>query len=353
MTDFTEIMKKLEEIQNANNSMSERVAALEVKSEDQPKQEVASENPDHSNPKIIVGTSNKEKTLQLTFGDKECSPTALRLFLDHYNLAKEQNIRKNIDGWKDAEFRANELRYQLRGEPALWISQESTMLKLWVKSDTEIIQKLKDRFLGTQCIELNIIGFEELSQLPSESLSQYMTRCQQLGYEAFGEFDVQSTQQRIVWKFLSGIRDPEVRNAVIREKWMKNKNEAKSFEEVLKIAETAKMAKIATVATGGQKSSNNEAAKVLAMSGVKERRNNYRRPLHSSSESYRSGRSSNGSRTSSSSGTDNRTVNFVCHYCDQKSHYGGWKLCPKRLNEDPSWTPERKDQGKNKGKGFQ
>ena len=46
-----------------------------------------------------------------------------------------------------------------------------------------------------------------------------------------------STQLRIIWKFLSGIKDAGVRSEIIRQKWMKSESEAKSYEEVLKIAQ--------------------------------------------------------------------------------------------------------------------
>ena len=43
------------------------------------------------------------------------------------------------------------------------------MLSTWVKDDVEIIRRLKERFMGTQSTELNIIAFEELSQNQTEN----------------------------------------------------------------------------------------------------------------------------------------------------------------------------------------
>ena len=60
-------------------------------------------------------------------------------------------------------------------------------------------------------------------------------------------------KQRIVWKFLSGIRDPGVRSEVIRHKWMKSRTEAKSYEDVLKLAEQAKLDRLATGSGGTSK----------------------------------------------------------------------------------------------------
>lgn len=345
------ILEKLGSIEQGQNSLTTRMDALEtatppvVKTEQEMPEAAAVAAGLPREIKIVQ--SAKEKPLQLTFGD-DCSPMALRLFLDHYTLAKDQNMKRGVTDWQDPEFRANELRYQLRGEPALWLSQENSLLNTWVKDDTEIIKKLKERFMGTQSTELNIMAFEEASQAPTESLSQYMTRCQGLGQTAFGEFATEpnSTQQRIVWKFLSGIRDAEVRNAVIREKWMASPSQAKSYEEVLKIAETAKMTRMATSATG--KGNGGTVAAAPMMSKVDRKRHGSSR---SSTESA-SSRSSTGSTSSrNSTGSTNSNVtqsqgNFLCHYCNSTSHFGGWKLCPSRLKDDPNWTPNNSSKGK-------
>ena len=108
---------------------------------------------------------------------------------------EEERIR--LAGWGDAEFRANELRYQLRRPPALWLSQEDSMLSSWVKDYVEVIRRLKGRFVGTQCTERNIIAFEDLSQNQTENLIQYMTRCQGTGQQAFSKLgELRSTCNR-------------------------------------------------------------------------------------------------------------------------------------------------------------
>lgn len=362
--ELTTIRTGQAELASGQELLTNRVVAMEDKPEVKPevvKSEVVSNGGASSagagQYQIIQGSA-KEKSLQLTFGGDECSPTALRLFTDHYNLAKSQNVKRNVVGWDDAEFRANELRYQLRGEPALWLSQEDSMLSTWVKDDVEIIRRLKERFMGTQSTELNIIAFEELSQNQTENLSQYMTRCQGLGQQAFGELaEPRGTHQRIVWKFLSGVRDSEVRNAVIREKWMKSSTEAKPFDEILKIAETAKMTRIATTATGR---GNCGSATVAAMADsgyrgkVGQRRKEYNETgSNRSSTGSESSRSSTGSsRGGNRSSTGSENDNFKCYYCTEKSHYGGWKSCPKKMKEDPDWTPQKSGRDFS-GKDFQ
>ena len=280
----------------------------------------------------------KECKINLTFGD-DTSPKALKLFIDHYELVKEQNLARNVTQWANAAFRARELRLQIREEPALWLAQEHTMLSPWMDDDDGIIGKLRERYSGTQSIELNIIAFEEMSQKENESLAQYMTRCQEAGYQAYGAFDAASRQQRIVWRFLSGIRDGDVRNAVIKEKWMASEREAKPAADVLKIAETAKLTKIATVATQvkGRDYTRkdgmvNAAREVVRKDGsVKDttKKEGLINNVVDKRHGYEQGKKSAG----------NGSRNFECHYCGTTNHYGGWKRCEKRLNENPKWKP--------------
>ena len=46
---------------------------------------------------VRVTTTAKEKALALTFGDEEYSSQNLRLFLEHFELAKKQNVRRGVD----------------------------------------------------------------------------------------------------------------------------------------------------------------------------------------------------------------------------------------------------------------
>ena len=154
---------------------------------------------------------------------------------------------------------------------------------------------------------------------------------------AFSELDEpRSTQQRIVWKFLSGIRDSAIRSEVIRQKWMKSPHEAKSFDEVLLIAEQAKLDRLAAVATGKQGGGQLRDFKAAPAVRVTERRKGAanRSPQHSGESSLTlsssSGRSSRESRRSSTdsalSPNESDRGNFLCHYCKTRSHFGGWKV---------------------------
>ncbi len=207
---INKILESLQLVVESNRTLEQRLGVLEA--EKTVKQEGGTGQGGVSSSGIrevvSVQMGGREKALTVTFGENDCSASSLRLFLDHFNLAVEQNLQKEVKGWDDSEFRARELRLQIRGEPALWLSSESAMLKVWLKDDKEIIKRLKERYMGTQSLELNIISFEDLHQNEGETLAQYMTRCQLRGFEAFGAMqEPRSTQQRIVWKFLSGIRD--------------------------------------------------------------------------------------------------------------------------------------------------
>ena len=288
-------------------------------------------------PMSTISGGGKECKITLTFGE-DTSPKALKLFVDHYELVREQNLARNVVTWSDAAFRSRELRLQLREEPALWLAQEHAMLSPWMSNDNEIIRRLKERYSGSQSIELNIIAFEEMSQRDNESLAQYMTRCQEAGYQAYGAFDAASRQQRIVWRFLSGIRDADVRNAVIKEKWMASDREAKPAAEVLKIAETAKLTKIATTAT--QAKGRDYVRKEASVNVV---RDNTKKDAPVKDGARKDGVVNSvadkrrGYNQKKSAG--NSSNNYECHYCGTTNHYGGWRLCEKRLKENPKWKP--------------
>ena len=333
---------------NTNVEIVTRLTALEGgRATQQEKKDDVGNGAEHSG-SMRIHASAKERALTLTFGDGgDTSAVSLRLFIDHYELAEAQNRERRVEGWESPAFRARELRLQLRGEPALWLSHESAMAQTWTKEDSEVIDRLRKRYLGTQSIELNIVMFEELSQNEGETLAGYMTRCQQKGLEAFqGLGEPLSTQQRIIWKFLSGIKDQSIRSEVIRQKWMKSPTETKSYDEVLLIAEQAKLDKLATAATGNgsgmMKRDGFQAAPVS--SRVSERRRGaHDRPRtpHTSGES--NGTSNHSSRSGSfgsgdaSGGSGNG--NFLCHFCKTTNHFGGWRSCPKRAQENPSWKP--------------
>ena len=277
----------------------------------------------------------REKQLNKQFG-VDTSANALLEFLDHYTLCKDMNQQRKVPGWDNAEYRARELRFQLQGEAAVYVRQEETMRQSWVLNDEAIIEKLKDRWLNRDCIEMDILEFEEARQGEYETLAQYMQRLKGLGQRAFSEFDGNGMHQRIIWRFLDGVRDKEIRSAIIRERWMKDRKTPKSYDEVLRIATNAQMTKVAANATGsGSGGQHTAKAKLAAL--------NQNTPNRSGS---------NRGRTKKPGGNVGRSEApraFDCFYCHQR-HAGGWRECAKRRKENPTWTPGS-DRAQTEGRG--
>ena len=325
-------MKMLEKIQMDMASDRERLArlesdrerlenleakSLEVKSE---LTQVANQvkAPDAARPRGNEGAgtqmefiSGREKQLTKGFGS-DVSPAALTEFLDHYKLCVEMNQQRNIPGWEDPGYRAKELRFQLQGEAAVYVRQEEAMGQSWVCDDEEIVQKLKDRWLHRDCIELDILEFEEAKQGERETLAQYMQRVKGLGYRAFERFDPNGMKQRIIWRFLDGVREKDVRAEIIRARWMKDRDTPKDYDEVLKIAMNAQSVRMAAGATGSNVQP--RQANIGAVTGPP--------PKPGDKRDRRSG----------------AARSFDCYYCKRR-HPGGWRTCDKRKKENPDWEP--------------
>ena len=95
-----------------------------------------------------------------------------------------------------------------------------------------------------------------------------MQRLKGLGQRAFSEFDPNGMHQRIIWRFLDGVRDKDIRAAIIKERWMKDRKTPKRYDEALKIIynQHTHMTKMAAGATGG--SSAGRKAEVAAVSNT-------------------------------------------------------------------------------------
>ena len=152
-----------------------------------------------------------------------------------------------------------------------------------------------------------------------------MQRLKGLGQRAFSEFDATGMHQRIIWRFLDGVRDRDIRSAIIEQRWMKDRKTPKPYEEILKIAENARMLKVAANATGGATGSGKtkERGTLGAAKGQP--------PSHGQTPRGR-GRSGRGR------GNGAQRPLGECYYCHEK-HDGGWYTCAKRLKENPNWSP--------------
>lgn len=321
MLEMKEMMEK------SSQEMNDRLAALESgsasasgKESAKGDEKVVIEIPaDGTIPKLAeIVSPPREKQLSKNFG-VDCSANALLEFLDHYQLCRDMNRQRGISGWNDGTYRARELRFQLQGEAAVYLRQEEAMAQSWVFDDEAIIEKLKERWLNRDCIEMDILEFEEARQGEFETLPQFMQRLKGLGQRAFAEFDPNGMHQRIIWRFLDGVRDKDIRAAIIKERWMKDRRTPKSYDEVLKIATNAHMTKVAAGATGGGSNSSGKANVAVVNNSPRIPRGNKGK--------------ANGmiSRADAPRGLD-------CFYCHQR-HSGGWRECSKRKKENPEWTP--------------
>ena len=230
--------------------------------------------------------------------------------MEHYKLVRMVNIRDQLLNWDDPSFRAAKLRLALRGSAAEYVTGESGLAKPWTKDDEQIMDMLERRYLKTEAIELKIIEVEETKQSDREPLPDYLSRVQRMIRDAYhGESEI-TLQKRTAWKFLSGIQNKEIRASVIKEKWMASETEAKTPEEILLIAETARMTMAAVSATGNNKGN------IGAFTGGKQNK-----------------------KTTSKEWE-------VCLFCKRR-HPGGWQDCYRRQREDPQWTPPKSTPGKN------
>ena len=190
-----------------------------------------------------------EERIGMTFGDS-VTASSLKEFITHYRGVRLVNIRNRLMNWDDPEYRAQKLKLALRGPPAQYVSGESNRTKPWTLDDEKIIKQLEERYIYKDATELKILEAESITQNDREPLPEYMVRVQSAMEEAYmGEPDF-VIGKKVAWKFLNGIKQKEIRSAVIREKWMKNKTEAKTSEELLHIAEVARMNISAAAATG-------------------------------------------------------------------------------------------------------
>ena len=292
-----------------------------------------------------------EVRIEKTFGD-DTSPRALNTFLSHYNLVKEQNSKRKVRLWDDADYRAGALRMALTNEVSEYVDEEDSMGSMWVKTDDEIIGKLKERYLKAECIEMNILKFEEARQLDGEDLATFLTRLQRLARNAFPKNPEGIIRQRVIWRFLSGVTDTEIRRELISTKWMVDESEPKSYEEILKIAESTQMTRVASQTMSSINKQRKAGTSGGNVGAVSKTGNDKRVSWGGVTSQERGSRSNRGTRTSGGMGTrstsyESSPPGMECWYCSEV-HAGGWRQCAKMLREDPGWKPPRHNTTKRK-----
>jgi len=279
--------------------------------------------------------TGREERLDIVFGnDGDHTAKSLRRFIEKYRVVKNLNVAARLIGWDSPEYRANKLKLSLQGDAFDFVSFEDSMHRDWTKDDEGIVEKLKDRYLNVQAVEVNILKFENTCQEGKELPNEYLARLQQLAKDAYEGQEQSDLDLRVAWKFVSGLSEENVRRKLMEGGWMKNRREAKPLDELLKIAEVTRQTDEAVRAT---KSGTGSVAMFSqdqdGGSGV-----NAARFRNVSSDSHTS-------RASGSSNSSGMVLDFVeCWYC-LKKHRGGWFHCEKRKKEDPKWRPSSKKKG--------
>lgn len=285
----------------------------------------------------------QEVPLTLTFGD-DTSPATYRAFNTHYNLVRDANIFRGVAVWQQPSYRAVMLRLQLRGPTATYVEQQAQLDAEWGKDDSKILDCLSARFITADAIEIRILHFEEAVQLPGEGLSDFMTRLQQLAGQAFAKEPTDIVRKRVIWRFLDGIRDKEVRLHIIKEKWMKDDETAKAYATVLKMAESALSTKNATFATGQMRVATGGGHTAQVVEGQANDDATVA-TIHEPPRTIAAARravppttTAGMSRPRSQGGSTAGQSTMECYYCS-RAHRGGWRSCYKRLRENPAWKP--------------
>ena len=110
---------------------------------------------------IPFENKGREERVEITFGqDSDYSPVTLRRFIERYRVVKDLNVRSRLEGWDKPEYRAGKLKLGLVGDPFDYITFESSMAQSWTNNDELIIEKLMDKYINIQAIEMNILKFE-------------------------------------------------------------------------------------------------------------------------------------------------------------------------------------------------
>ena len=290
----------------------------------------------------------------------DVSPSAWRSFKDHFLLVKQANIARGVELWQQATYRSVELRLCLTGSPAEYIREEAAQESKWVQDDEKILERLEQRYVTTEAIEVRIIRFEESKQGEEESLADFLTRLQRLAGDAFASESADVRRKRVVWRGLDGLIDRDIRERLIRERWMKDEANAKEYDDILKIAEAARTSKQAAALTGHRHQVGGACAAAPIQSAVAAppplpppAARWQQGPSHPRSppgqltrppagRSGRFGQSSGPQSSLRQRGGAARGGRFVgrCYYCGLQ-HQGGWYRCQKRLAENPSWSPSR------------
>jgi hypothetical protein len=260
-------------------------------------------------------------------------------------VVKAINMKNKLVGWDSAAYRADKLKLGLVDDPFDLVSFESSMAQNWTRNDEAIIERLKDKYMNVQAIELNILTFEKTAQENKEGLGEYLMRLRRLVKEAYDGNSQTELDKRVAWRFVSGVQDKRITKKLMESGWMEDRYRSKPLEELLRIAEVTKQTDDAVEILDKEKSSGSvnmfqsEIGSVAAVGRFSENRRTFRQKSSSGE--------SNSSMSGRSSGSSLPLEMYECWYC-KRQHRGGWFYCSKRKKENPRWKPNRSDSSKAK-----
>ena len=296
----------------------------------------------------------REEKMNCYFGEENnFTPVAMRRFVERYKTIKKMNTQLRITGWDNKQYRAGKIKLCLKGMAFDYIEFACVMEEEWAEDDEKLLERLQDKFINVQAIEMNILKFEQSVQEPRETIAEFLGRLKRAVREAYDGDSQLELDRKVAWRFVSGLSDKHVRDKLIDGGWMKNRQAAKELDELQRIAEHTKR--------------NEDTSKAL-------NRNSGQIALledrswegeQDTIASFRSGSSGGRSKTNSTQSSSSREAgssrvttpeqlseNFECYYCKTKSHRGGWYHCPKRRKENPNWKPKKMENSKTR-KDFQ
>ena len=253
-----------------------------------------------------------------------------KLFLAAYNNVCQLNMKlkdvsKEAELWAtDKEFRAMMILQQLRGEPLLWLSQDENKEKLL--DDEEVIKALEQRYGHTKARVAYINDFEDIGQESGEGLAAFLSRVQQLASVAFPMLSDDAKRERVLSKFVRSVKDTRLKEELQTYGFIdEDSGLAKSYDSVL--GKATRLESCWRAAGDGSASVN----PVRTDPFVKELQAEITE-LKDQVAALRP----------AVSGRQHTFVNFQCWYCGSRDHKGGWRQCPVRKRESPSWRPRIK-----------
>lgn len=333
-TRIEELCRKLEELGDFEES---RYRGKGVKLE--PAQE--------THPEERYSSNAKEERMDCYFGeDRSYSAVAMRRFVERYQTVKEMNMRLRITGWDDPKYRAGKIVLCLKGDAFDYVKFASSSYERWADNDVQMLEKLQDKFINTQAIEMYILHFEQTVQEPRETIGEFMSRLKRSVREAYDGDEPRELDRKVAWRFVSGLSDRKVRDKILDAGWMKNRQEAKELDDLQRIAEYAKRnddTSRAMSKTAAQVSAFDLELQEVDSFAAFSNGSSGSRSKNVSSESRLSG-GSNRSGFSSGSRQESGGDSTGCFYCKKTGHR--WFHCPKRKREDRDWRPKRAEDKK-------